>query len=324
MSHPAEAISHLPGIGIAPGTERPLPDGSSIVSLSTADWLALEDPAMEFHVRRFEKHPHAFYRMPIADAGEPPKLSAEAMRGVVEVLNRVSLVTLLTWYSVLPHARVSIGYVRWKDAKAVVEMYGVAEREWLLGVIDHDTLPLEGASAERFDRLYAHALAVRAGRETPQLTRLAEILRAAAVPGTELADLVCNFTAVHEDLVNPTADRPLGKTFAARLARFHCDRPEAVPGFERFFTQLYDCRSQVLHGAGGSEALAHLGDNISDHDAARWLRLLTFLGLERLLTWGTRSGRAGAALGEIADDLRAAAAGSEAEWAPLRAKLAIA
>ena len=84
---PPEFLCHLPFLRLPPGTDQPLAGDARLGPLPFREWLALEDPAMDYHERRYEKVAPVFVRAPLPDGdsvGELTEAQAQAADEIVE------------------------------------------------------------------------------------------------------------------------------------------------------------------------------------------------------------------------------------------------
>lgn len=112
--HP-EFLCHLPFLRLPPGTDEVLAGDARLGPLPFREWLALEDPAMDYHERRYEKVAPVFVRAPLPagdSVGELTAAQAHAAEEIVERIHTAAMLALPT-IPVAPPA-LSAAYVAWR------------------------------------------------------------------------------------------------------------------------------------------------------------------------------------------------------------------
>lgn len=110
-----EFLCHLPFLRLAPGTDQALGAEARLVSLPFAEWLALEDPAMDYHDQRYEKVAPVFVRALLPEGGVPGELTADQERAaeeLVEIAHTAAILALPTLALAPPGF--SAAYVAWR------------------------------------------------------------------------------------------------------------------------------------------------------------------------------------------------------------------
>ena len=110
-----EFLCHLPFLRVPPATDQTLAGGARLVALPFEEWLALEDPAMAYHARRYLEVAPVFVRAPLSDGPDAGTLTVAQERAAEEFVERSHTAAMLA----LPaHAiaapSLSAAYVAWR------------------------------------------------------------------------------------------------------------------------------------------------------------------------------------------------------------------
>lgn len=112
---PLEFFCHLPFLRLPPGTSQVLSGGARLAALPYAEWLALEDPAMDYHDRRYEKVAPVFVRAPLPGGGAAGELTDAQEHAADEIVERAHTAAMLAMPATpLAAPALSASYVAWR------------------------------------------------------------------------------------------------------------------------------------------------------------------------------------------------------------------
>lgn len=112
---PPEFLCHLPFLRLPPGTDQTLAGGARLAALPYAEWLALEDPAMDYHDRRYEKVAPVFVRAPLPEGGNAGELTDAQEHAAKEIVERAHTAAMLAMPATpLAAPSLSASYVAWR------------------------------------------------------------------------------------------------------------------------------------------------------------------------------------------------------------------
>jgi len=110
-----EFLCHLPFVRLETGAVAPLANDARLESLSFEDWLALEDPAMEYYDRRYREVAPVFVRGLLPDGTTAGRLDEEQEKAAEEIIEQAHTAVILTAPATpIPPPSLSAGYVVWR------------------------------------------------------------------------------------------------------------------------------------------------------------------------------------------------------------------
>jgi hypothetical protein len=112
---PPEFLCHLPFLRMEAGSAQALAQKGRLEPLPYEEWLLLEDPAMDYHERRYRNVAPVFVRAELPKAATPGELDKAQERAIDDIIERSHTATLLA----LPGRPVtapslSTSYVVWR------------------------------------------------------------------------------------------------------------------------------------------------------------------------------------------------------------------
>lgn len=259
-----DCFSHIPGVQL-----EMLPEviigACSLMALSFDEWLSLEDPAFGCQQGRYERANPVFFKRSFALDGEvdDERLVTDVQNHFLADVQRLSFAILFTlWNPKCPEPSRSVSYFKLAEAGLTKRILGLNERELIF--IPDDNKALELAHIQRITNIFRRLTEADVGEDTPEILRVIDAVRISAEPDMNVLDVITNFVAVHEDILNSAGDKPLGPTFARRAGRLFCPRFDQLPAFQSFFETMYAIRSDMLHGREVSaERLEKLNQSLS-------------------------------------------------------------
>jgi hypothetical protein len=112
---PPEFLCHLPFLRLPPGTDQALAGDARLGPLPFREWLALEDPAMDYHERRYEKVAPVFVRAPLPDGDSVGELTEAQAQAAEEIVERAHTAAMLALPEIpLAPPALSAAYVAWR------------------------------------------------------------------------------------------------------------------------------------------------------------------------------------------------------------------
>ncbi|WP_414664809.1 hypothetical protein [Horticoccus sp. 23ND18S-11] len=110
-----EFLCHLPFLRLPQRSDQALADGARLVALPYEEWLALEDPAMDYHERRYRTVAPVFVRALLPDGPDAGALTAAQERAAEEIIERSHTAAMLALpANALAAPALSAAYVAWR------------------------------------------------------------------------------------------------------------------------------------------------------------------------------------------------------------------
>jgi len=178
-----------------------------------------------------------------------------------------------------------------REQWVVERRFGPAQREWLLSRGNLPPTLMCSEDANRFASSFQRLVDADWGRQHYDALQFVDVLTALFTPGTPIQEAVVLLVSSLENLVNPDADGPLGRTFATRCAAWFAENEQQRQSDEKVFRILYEARSSILHGndaTRGMRRLVQATDISSADDLYGWIRLLAWLATDWLTAWYSR------------------------------------
>jgi hypothetical protein len=283
---------HVPGIRLDAGQTVPL-DHGELRAVPFEEWCSFVGRHVERSKRPYERNQPVFYVDTVVGDADPGFDALEAeVPHFRQQLSRLHTALIYTLATALPNPLQSTRYLLCPAIRERERDLGQRDIEWMIYGASDRPAPIPTFEGEMLARMLARLETLDYGSQTPELLHVLDVMKMLAEPPLQQRDVVMHATMALEDVLNPDADRPLGKTFARRGAVITAHEHVGVAKGEEIFRALYRIRSKCLHGEDPSPAL---DDLTSKHTDAMMIVFRACFGVGQVMAqYMDRYGRDGA------------------------------